>query len=603
MEYESLPLVRYKDNNIYQQGVQRYYRDGVEVEKGVVLTEEYLCEHEDLFKQYLEFFTAYPDLYLDLIKPKDENFQLFFYQRIVIRALMRFKDIYITAPRAFSKSFITILGMILQCIFMPGTKRFICAPKKGQSAQIAKEKITEIYTHWPLIRKEIVGSEVDDTPGNFGKDYVTLKFKNGSQFDVVAPLDSTRGGRRQGGLIDEVRDHDEQPLNEIVLPLLNVSRYLPNGEINQYEPNQQTVFCTSAGSKMSYAYDKLMDVFEQAIIDPSTAFAFGCDYRIPMMHGLLDKNFVNKLKMSPSYDPETFAAEYMSYWLGTNEDSWFSFDKLSRHRYLKNPEWKAKTMPGSEMFYLLSVDVGRLHDQTVVTVHRVNIRQNKFHTNIVNIFVLGRDAESKTFQNQAIDLKKLIKQFNPKEVVIDGNGLGIGFCEEMTREHFDETGEYYPSYGFFNNEDLKKVQPKNAILILYCIKANSTLKSQIQSNTYNRISQGLCHFLIKEQDAKVALMATKIGQKMSMEDRVRRLMPHEMTTKLQEEMMNLRLKRTTGTDIVLEPINTRFPDDKYYSFAYGLWRIKELEEDRMKHLRRRSGGNRQLVFFTDAEGG
>lgn len=79
---------------------------------------------------------------------------------------------------------------------------------------------------------------------------------------------------------------------------------------------------------------------------------------------------------------------------------------------------------------------------------------------------------------------------------------------------------------------------------------------------------------------------------MSMEDRVRRLMPHEMTTKLQEEMMNLRLKRTTGTDIVLEPINTRFPDDKYYSFAYGLWRIKELEEDRMKHLRRRSGGNR-----------
>lgn len=228
---------------------------------------------------------------------------------------------------------------------------------------------------------------------------------------------------------------------------------------------------------MSYAYDKLMDVFEQAIIDPTTAFAFGCDYRIPMMHGLLDKNFVNKLKMSPSYDPETFAAEYMSYWLGTNEDSWFSFDKLSRHRYLKNPEWKAKTMPGSEMFYLLSVDVGRLHDQTVVTVHRVNIRQNKFHTNIVNIFVLGRDAESKTFQNQAIDLKKLIKQFNPKEVVIDGNGLGIGFCEEMTREHFDETGEYYPSYGFFNNEDLKKVQPKNAILILYCIKANSTLKS------------------------------------------------------------------------------------------------------------------------------
>lgn len=50
------------------------------------------------------------------------------------------------------------------------------------------------------------------------KDYVTLKFRNGSQFDVVGALDSQRGGRRHGGLIDEIRDHEEQPINEIVLP-------------------------------------------------------------------------------------------------------------------------------------------------------------------------------------------------------------------------------------------------------------------------------------------------------------------------------------------------------------------------------------------------
>nr|DAE11591.1 MAG TPA: Terminase large subunit [Siphoviridae sp. ct2vX3] len=30
-----------------------------------------------------------------------------------MRAVMRYKDIFITAPRAFSKSFITILGLIL----------------------------------------------------------------------------------------------------------------------------------------------------------------------------------------------------------------------------------------------------------------------------------------------------------------------------------------------------------------------------------------------------------------------------------------------------------------------------------------------------------
>lgn len=200
-----LQFITVKDVEALEGAIKKYYRDDVEVEKGIVLTEEYLIRHEEFFKRMMEFFSAYPDLYLDTIKPVDETFTLFFYQRIVLRAVMRYKEIYITAPRAFSKSFITILAMMLQCIFMPGTKRFICAPGKGQSAQIAKEKIYEIYQRWPLLRREIVGGDISDTPGNFGKDYVTLKYRNGSQFDVVGALDSTRGGRRHGGLIDEVR--------------------------------------------------------------------------------------------------------------------------------------------------------------------------------------------------------------------------------------------------------------------------------------------------------------------------------------------------------------------------------------------------------------
>ena len=109
----------------------------------------------------------------------------------------------------------------------------------------------------------------------------------------------------------------------------------------------------------------------------------------------------------------------------------------------------------------------------------------------------------------------------------------------------------------------------------------------------------MVRFLIKEQEAKSALMSTKVGQKMSTIQRVKRIMPHEMTTKLFEEMANLRLKRTGATlDIALEQINTRFPKDKYSAFAYGLWRIKELEEANYKKHRCRAGTNRRLVFFT-----
>lgn len=180
-------------------------RDGTELEKGIVLTEEYLIKNQKFLEKTMQIFSAYPDIYLDVIKPVDSNFTLFFYQRIVLRSIMRYKEVYVTAPRAFSKSFVTILGEILQCIFIPGTRRFICAPNKIQSAQIAKEKIYEIYDRFPLLRKEVFGGEISDTPGNFGKDYVSLKFRNGSTFEVVGALESTRGQRKYGGLIDEVR--------------------------------------------------------------------------------------------------------------------------------------------------------------------------------------------------------------------------------------------------------------------------------------------------------------------------------------------------------------------------------------------------------------
>ena len=174
----------------------------------------------------------------------------------------------------------------------------------------------------------------------------------------------------------------------------------------------------------------------------------------------------------------------------------------------------------------------------------------------------------------------------------------------MIQPQYDEFGNYYPPYGFINDTTYQQVQPRDAICILYSLKASGPLKSKIHSNAYARLSSGSVRFLIKEQEAKSALLATQVGQKMTVEERVKRLMPHEMTTKLFEEMANLRLKRAGSTgDIVLEQINSRYPDDKYMSFAYGLWRIKELEEEQSQRRRRRSGVSRKLTFYTEGANG
>ena len=126
-------------------------------------------------------------------------------------------------------------------------------------------------------------------------------------------------------------------------------------------------------------------------------------------------------------------------------------------------------------------------------------------------------------------------RYNPREVVIDTNGLGVGLADEMIKPQYDEMGNILPAYGFINDDVYKAIQPKDAPKILYGIKANGPLNSKIHGNCYSRLTGGLVRFLIKEQEAKSALLATKVGQRMTVEQRVVRLMPHEMTTKLFEE--------------------------------------------------------------------
>lgn len=217
-------------------------RDGVELEKGVVITQDWLERNEKFLADCWSLYAAYPDIYLDIIKPLESNFELFPYQRLFLRACMRYTTIYITASRATSKTFLAILAKYLQCTIVPGHVGSIVAPTKGQAAKIARQKIEEIWRIWPLLKNEL---EVynGDAHANFGKDYVTLFFKNGSSLSIGGALDSGRGLRTHATLLDEARDLDGQMVQEVILPQMNVSRRQANGTVNPYENiNTQVIY-------------------------------------------------------------------------------------------------------------------------------------------------------------------------------------------------------------------------------------------------------------------------------------------------------------------------------------------------------------------------
>ena len=102
-------------------------RDGIALEKGVILTKKFLDDNQSLFTSYLNYWLLYPDLFLDAIQSTDDkkNFHLFFYQRIALRASMRYRYHYWTATRATSKSFTAYLSAVVRAVLLPGSNIFI----------------------------------------------------------------------------------------------------------------------------------------------------------------------------------------------------------------------------------------------------------------------------------------------------------------------------------------------------------------------------------------------------------------------------------------------------------------------------------------------
>lgn len=280
-------------------------REGIPVEKGVGMTENFLERNFELLSKYADLWIAYPDLFIDLITPIDSTFRLYFYQRVFMRVAIRYRYSYATFTRAFSKSFLSILTMYLRCIFLPRSKLFICADVLRQAVKIAKEKLDEIWHFFPLLKRELLSH-------NMSQDYFTLTFYNGSVLDVVSTATSQRGGRRHGGIIEEAATIDGDELSSVVLPLMNVNRRDHNGRLNPNEPHQAQIYVTTAGPKTTYAYERLVEIVVMSVLKPESAFVWGGSYHIPVYHELLDKNYIDEIRLSSTYKEEDFAREYMS---------------------------------------------------------------------------------------------------------------------------------------------------------------------------------------------------------------------------------------------------------------------------------------------------
>lgn len=563
------------------------------------LSEERIEKQIPALTEAFSFYREYPDIFVYVLcgESNPEKFELFFYQRVFLRAAMRHRYTYATFTRAYSKSFLSILVLTLRCILYPGSKLFITTGGKEQAAGIAREKVEELCKLIPGLKNEI-----DWRPGKTiaSKDMVSYRFKNDSNLDIIAARQSSRGKRKHGGLIEECILVDGTLLNEVIIPTMNVSRRLPDGSHDDREVlNKSQIYVTTAGWKNSFAYEKLITLLIQQIIEPEEAIVLGGSWRIPVMEGLLSKTFIKDLKMDGTYNDASFAREYESEWSGDAENAFFSAEKFDKYRVLLQPEYEYSARNNKNGYYIIGVDVGRYKCTTEATIIKVNPQlQGAGLKSLVNIYTY--DAED--FEEQAINLKKLYYKYKARQLVIDANGLGAGLIDFMVKTQVDpDTGEDLIPFGVSGGTTQDAIEPYKKIRgagveenAMFLMRANANINTEAHTYVQTQMYSGKIRFLVDENQAKVKLMSLKRGQQMNADERADYLRPFVATTILREQTLNL-IQDNEGINIILKQSSRSIKKDKFSAFEYALYYIKQ-EEDLKKKRRKRN--IKDFMFFS-----
>lgn len=560
--------------------------------KKIGLSEERINAVMPIIRKYTAFWREYPDLFVDFMvrgtreESKEGEFKFYFYQRVFLRSVMRYQYIYCVFPRAYSKSFLSVMALMVRCILYPGVHLFVTSGGKEQGASILHDKVHEICDLIPSFKREIVWGRGQKSTQE-GKDRVRYVFKNGSVLDNLAARESTRGQRRNGGLMEECVGIDDQILREVIIPVMAIDRRAKDGTTHEEEPvNKSQIYITTAGYKNTYPYDRLIGLLVRMVTQPDRCMVLGGTWRTPVAVGLQRKTFIEDQKQEGTFNEASFEREYESLWTGAVEDAFFNVETFNNNRVLNQPEYEASGRSSKLSYYILAVDVGRKGCDTVICVFKVTPQPHGDPIkSLVNIYTMS-DAH---FEDQAIKLKKLYYKYKARRIVIDANGLGVGLVDFMVKPQINpDTLDVIPDFGVYGGtqddavQEYKKYKTAGTeVDALYLMKANAPVNTEAHTITQSVLNSGKIKFLIDERTAKQKLLSTKIGQNMTTEARQDYLRPFTLTTALREEIMNLR-EENEGLNIILKQANKTIKKDKFSALEYGLYYIKKEEEDKKK---------------------
>ncbi len=575
-----------------------------EQEQTGFLTKQKVLEHFEELGEILNYFIVYPDMFVDLITPKESKFHLFFFQRLILRAFARSIQTYATFSRGTSKSFLADLDRYLHCMFIPRHNTSITAGTKTQAAQIAKQKIVDdLWVKFPLLSNEMqkrrIAGKLQDAY-NMGKDYVEFKFKNGSSLT----LGNVRGLRRESIICEEIIEQDPTTVNEVYLPLLNKPRSNYFGLINPYEPQSQQIYITTAGYVGTFAYEKLIEILCRSVLEPEKYSVLTGSYQIPLSCGLTSRSQIEDIISSPSFSKESFEREYGSRWSDAPVGAAFSANIIASLRQIKKAERKYSLTDGekflSEAFYVASADMAKDGSaRTVVEIAKVIPRDCYFIYKYVNMFSI----DSSDYMYIANVFKQLVVDYQLKLFIYDANGIGAAIRDWLNKPTINNKNLQLPGYGIINpppKTDKDVIKYPQSQTIFYEIKSGGERGEHIHWVFFSRISNGSVLFPIKFQEALSLYERNKTFHQLSVAKQTEILQPYKNMDKMEEELKNLDIVNNSDkitSKMTIARRNTSIQKDYFSAAEYLVFGVAEYLEANYYRKKNDRASNRIDAFI------
>lgn len=136
---------RFKTETEMNKIIERYsnFINKVDIGRLPYVKRERIDANFEKYGEAMNTLLVYPDIFADIMTPKSSSFSMFFEQRMVLRAMARYRQSFFTFTRGFSKSFLAFYNKYTTCMFIPRHKAFIVAGTKAQAALIAREKVID----------------------------------------------------------------------------------------------------------------------------------------------------------------------------------------------------------------------------------------------------------------------------------------------------------------------------------------------------------------------------------------------------------------------------------------------------------------------------